>query len=60
MPSRSDSRTVYTTESGRICPDCGQPIAACRCHMSIPNGNVRKNAVENVRFFAHSMSAEIL
>ncbi len=32
MPSRSNSRTVYTTESGRICPDCGQPIAACRCH----------------------------
>jgi translation initiation factor 1 len=26
-----DSRTVYTTESGRICPDCGQPSAGCIC-----------------------------
>ena len=31
MPSRNDSRTVYTTETGRICPDCGQPVAQCRC-----------------------------
>ena len=31
MPNRSDSRTVYTTESGRICPDCGRPVAECRC-----------------------------
>lgn len=33
MTSRfnSNSRTVYTTESGRICPDCGRPIAACTC-----------------------------
>ncbi len=31
MSSRSYSRTVYSTESGRICPDCGQPIAECRC-----------------------------
>ena len=29
MPT--NSRTVYSTETGRICPDCGQPIAACRC-----------------------------
>jgi translation initiation factor 1 len=27
----NNARTVYTTETGRICPDCGQPIAACRC-----------------------------
>lgn len=29
MPS--NSRTVYSTETGRICPDCAQPIATCRC-----------------------------
>jgi translation initiation factor 1 len=29
MPS--DSRTVYTTESGRICPDCRQPKDRCTC-----------------------------
>ena len=31
MPDKKTSRTVYSTETGRICPDCGQPIAACRC-----------------------------
>ncbi len=29
MPSRDYSRTVYTTETGRICPECGRPIAEC-------------------------------
>ncbi len=29
MPS--NARTVYSTESGRICPNSGQPIAGCRC-----------------------------
>jgi translation initiation factor 1 len=22
---------VYSTESGRICPDCSQPVAQCQC-----------------------------
>lgn len=22
---------VYSTDSGRMCPDCRQPVAACRC-----------------------------
>ena len=22
---------VYSTESGRMCPDCRQPVAACQC-----------------------------
>jgi len=25
------SRLVYSTETGRTCPDCRQAIAACRC-----------------------------
>ena len=25
------SRTVYSTESGRICPDCGKPKTECSC-----------------------------
>lgn len=29
MPT--DSRTVYTTQSGRICPKCGKPAAQCAC-----------------------------
>jgi translation initiation factor 1 len=27
----SNSRPVYSTETGRLCPDCGQPLASCRC-----------------------------
>lgn len=33
------SRPVYSTQTGRLCPDCGQPQAACRCkraHKSTP------------------------
>lgn len=25
------SALVYSTDTGRICPDCGQPVALCRC-----------------------------
>jgi translation initiation factor 1 len=24
-------RVVYSTDAGRMCPDCGAPIAGCRC-----------------------------
>jgi translation initiation factor 1 len=30
------SRLVYSTEAGRICPDCSQPVAACSCRKSRP------------------------
>ena len=29
--SDAATRLVYSTESGRICPGCGQPVAACIC-----------------------------
>ncbi len=29
--ARNENRTVYTTEQGRICPKCGQPVANCTC-----------------------------
>ena len=29
MPS--NSRPVYSTDHGRLCPGCAQPLAACRC-----------------------------
>ena len=25
------SNLVYSTETGRICPDCSQPVAQCQC-----------------------------
>jgi translation initiation factor 1 len=27
----NDRRLVYSTESGRICPECGKPVSACSC-----------------------------
>jgi len=36
---------VYSTESGRICPDCRQPVSACVCKNQVPwpkgDGKVR-------------------
>jgi translation initiation factor 1 len=29
------SRLVYSTEAGRICPECGQAVAECRCKEEI-------------------------
>ena len=31
MPARDDARPVYSTDAGRLCPECGAPAAACRC-----------------------------
>lgn len=29
--SDSDSRLVYSTEKGRMCPECGKPSDRCQC-----------------------------
>jgi len=31
MKHSSNSGLVYSTESGRMCPDCRQPLAGCQC-----------------------------
>nr|MBO2510804.1 stress response translation initiation inhibitor YciH [Gammaproteobacteria bacterium] len=31
---------VYSTDGGRHCPDCGQPVASCLCKQaSVPQGD---------------------
>lgn len=37
----SYSRPVYSTETGRLCPGCGQPQAACACRQrtAAPSGD---------------------
>ncbi|RYF29489.1 MAG: translation initiation factor Sui1 [Comamonadaceae bacterium] len=40
--NETGSRLVYSTETGRVCPDCGQPIAACTCKQTarvVPAGD---------------------
>jgi translation initiation factor 1 len=27
----NNSRLVYSTEKGRVCPNCGHPVKKCRC-----------------------------
>lgn len=31
MNKNSSSSLVYSTETGRMCPDCRQPVASCAC-----------------------------
>jgi translation initiation factor 1 len=31
MKNRSSGGLVYSTESGRMCPECRQPVAQCAC-----------------------------
>jgi translation initiation factor 1 len=30
------NRLVFTTGQGRLCPECGRPVAECRCRRSKP------------------------
>ncbi|MBB3221087.1 translation initiation factor Sui1 [Pseudoduganella umbonata] len=40
MKSNSNSRLVYSTESGRMCPECGQPVSGCACKAAaVPKGD---------------------
>ena len=44
--SAAGSRLVYSTETGRICPACRQPVAQCTCKTAasaapVGDGNVR-------------------
>jgi translation initiation factor 1 len=44
MKNSSKGGLVYSTESGRMCPDCGQPVVACTCKASatpVGDGKVR-------------------
>jgi translation initiation factor 1 len=31
MKNSSNSGLVYSTETGRMCPDCRQPLSSCAC-----------------------------
>ena len=33
------SKLVYSSESGRICPDCGKPVFSCVCKKKKNEGN---------------------
>jgi translation initiation factor 1 len=33
---KDDNPTVYSTETGRVCPKCGRPVAECICKQNKP------------------------
>jgi len=42
--SNANSRPVYSSAQGRLCPDCGQPVANCQCKKAaapLGDGRVR-------------------
>lgn len=42
--SNANSRPVYSSAQGRLCPGCGQPVASCQCQKNAPpigDGKVR-------------------
>jgi translation initiation factor 1 len=47
---RDNSRTVYSSAAGRICPNCGQPERGCRCdeaaHEPVPSRPVARLRME--------------
>jgi translation initiation factor 1 len=36
MKQRATGGLVYSTDSGRMCPACRQPVAQCRCGTAAP------------------------
>lgn len=34
MKKRSDGGLVFSTEQGRMCPDCRNPVSACTCRQA--------------------------
>ena len=46
----TDTRLVYSTQSGRICPNCRQPSKACSCKKrTMPTGQVPGDGILHIR-----------
>lgn len=46
-----DSRLVYSTESGRICPSCGNSTAKCICKKKKDKKKQHRNPENNYKLF---------
>lgn len=44
----SDTRLVYSTETGRICPDCRKPAGQCRCRKARAKAQVSAHPNDGV------------
>jgi translation initiation factor 1 len=50
MTSNNQNPTVFSTEFGRLCPNCGNPLKNCICKKA-ENNSPRKNVDGIVRLF---------
>ena len=48
-------RIVYSTEAGRICPDCGEPVRECKCRKGAADASIpaRITATLRVEKYGH-------
>ena len=50
MPKRASSGgLVYSTDAGRMCPTCRQPVASCRCAASSERAPPAGDGVARIR-----------
>ena len=50
MPfKRDENRTVYSTEQGRFCPQCGKPIQHCDCKKKMASSSAKLDGVVRLR-----------
>ena len=47
--NRDDNRTVYSTEQGRICPNCGKPLQVCNCKKKKNNLTIKRDGILRLR-----------
>ena len=46
-----NSRLVYSTDSGRICPNCGKPVIKCSCKRKKPKleNNIQYDGIIRIK-----------
>jgi len=49
FPKRNENRTVFSTESGRICPNCGKPVQKCVCTKVKQNSPIKQDGIVRIR-----------
>ena len=48
MSSDNNVRLVYSTETGKACPQCGLPVAGCRCSQTSSLSTRRTDGVVRI------------
>ena len=49
MAARENSRLIYSTDTGRLCPACGSPARGCRCSTRRASGPLPVRIVAKLR-----------